>query len=219
MIQATLGLSEDSTTVFPEVPMSYSDFSLESAESILGVSSEPMDLFPNVTPLVPPGWLVDSLARGQRHVMVGEKARSEFLVVPVLMASEELCGGRISLYSGSRLDVNPELGLTGECDFILAAGPAVPRLPTPLVTIVEAKKNNIEEGIGQCVAQMVAAQLFNQRHNKPHKVIYGCVTTGELWQFLRLDDQQVGIDTKRLFIGNVGEILAVLMKIFERLDV
>ena len=199
--------------------MSYADFTLESAELILGLTSQPYALFPAVSAIAPPAWLVDSLARGKQHVMVGEKARSEFLVVPVLMASEELCDGPISLYSGARLDVNPEQGLVGECDFILAAGPAVPRLPAPLITIVEAKKNNIESGIGQCVAQMVAAQRFNQSHGKAHRFVYGCVTTGELWQFLCLEDQSVKIDTNRLFIGNVGEILAVMLEIFTRLKV
>ncbi len=216
-IQNTLGLSEDSPFNFPDVPLSFADFTLESAESLLGLTSQPADLFSKLAPLAPPAWLVDSLVRGRRHVMVGEKARSEFLVVPVLMAGEELFEGQISLYSGARLDVDPDQGLVGECDFILAAGPAVPKLSAPLLTIVEAKKNNIEVGIGQCVAQMVAAQLFNQRHNKPHRVIYGCVTTGELWQFLCLEDQLVKIDNNRLFIGNVGEILAVLMEILTRL--
>lgn len=215
-IQATLGLTDDSLIEFPEVPMSYADFTLESAESILGLTSRPESLFAGVSPVAPPAWLLDSLARGKRHVMVGEKARSEFLVVPVLMASEELCES-ISLYSGARLDVNPDQGLVGECDFILAAGPAVPKLSAPLLTIVEAKKNNIEAGIGQCVAQMVAAQIFNQRHKKPHRTVYGCVTTGELWQFLCLDENVVKIDSNRLFIGNVSEILAVLLEIVARL--
>lgn len=216
MLQAVLGSTDDLPRVFPEIPMSYSDFSLDSAESILGLESRPEDLFPEIDAITPPTWLIDSLARGRRHVMVGEKARSEFLVVPVLMASEELSGGVVSLYSGQRLDVSPERGLIGECDFILAAGPAVPKLHAPLLTIVEAKKNDIESGIGQCVAQMAAAQLFNQRHNLPDSIVFGCVTTGELWQFLRLERDQVGIDRNRLFIGNVGEILAVLNTIIDR---
>jgi hypothetical protein len=216
MLQAVLGSAVDLPRVFPEVPMSYSDFTLDTAESILGLSSQFVDLFPKIEPVTPPQWLVESLVRGQRHVMVGEKARSEFLVVPVLMASEEICEGAVSLYSGQRLDVSPERGLIGECDFILAAGPAVPKLQAPLITVVEAKKSDIESGLGQCVAQMAAAQLFNLRHDQLDSVVFGCVTTGELWQFLRLERDQVGIDRTKRFIGNVGEILAVLNTIIGR---
>lgn len=213
MIQAVLGSADDLPRIHPEVPMSYSEYNLDTAESLLGLDSKPVHLFPELEPISPPAWLIDSLARGGRHVLVGEKARSEFLVVPVLMASEEICGGAVSLYSGQRLDISPELGLVGECDFIIAAGPAVPKLHALLLTIVEAKKNDIESGIGQCVAQMAAARVFNQRHEKPNSIVFGCVTTGELWQFLRLEQNQVGIDRKRYFIGNVGEILAVLNSI------
>jgi hypothetical protein len=112
------------------------------------------------------------------------------------------------------LDVDPEQGLVGECDFILAATPPVPLLRAPLVTIVEAKKNDIENDIGQCAAQMVAARIFNDRSGKASARMFGCVTTGEAWQFLRLEAQLVLIDTNRLYIDNVGKILAVFDDIF-----
>jgi hypothetical protein len=119
----------------------------------------------------------------------------------------------LAIYSGQRLDVDPARGLQGECDFILALSPPVPRLRAPLVTIVEAKKNDIEAGLGQCIAQMVAARLFNERagHALPHE--FGCVTTGEAWQFLRLDGDIVVIDRTRYYINVVGEILAALQAI------
>ena len=80
------------------------------------------------------------------------------------------------------------------------------------MTIVEAKKNDIEAGLGQCIAQMVAAQLFNERSGRSGGV-YGCVTTGEDWQFLRLDGQVVIIDTTRRYINDVGSILAAFLSI------
>jgi hypothetical protein len=121
-----------------------------------------------------------------------------------------LSGGRISILSGQRLDVDAERRLLGECDFILALSEPLPRLRAPLVTIVEAKKNDIEAVLGQCIAQMVAAQLFNERAGHTG-VVYGCVTTGEDWQFLRLDGQKVLIDTTRRYINDVGSILAAFI--------
>ena len=190
--------------------MSYADFTLESVDKILGVTPQPADLFPSLAPLSVPGWLREVLAKGMQLSLLSEKARSEFIVVPILLASRELSHDAVAIYSGQRLDVDPEQGLVGECDFILAATPPLPLLRAPLVTIVEAKKNDIEGGLGQCVAQMIAARLFNEQAGKASFQIFGCVTTGEDWQFLRLETAAVSIDRARYYIDNVGAILAVL---------
>ena len=195
--------------------MAYTEFTLETVDRILGVAPQPADLFPGLIPLAVPDWLRDGLARGMQMSMVSEKARSEFIVVPILLASRELSRNAIAIYSGQRLDVSPDQGLVGECDFILAATPPVPILRAPLVTIVEAKKNDVEGGLGQCVAQMVGARLFNEKAGKTAP-IYGCVTTGETWQFLRLEPTAVSIDRARYYIDNVGAILAVLQAIIAK---
>lgn len=194
--------------------MAFADFTLESAEAAFGLTARPGDLFPGLEPVVGPAWLPELLERGRRSAaLVSEKARSEFLVVPVLLAVRELVPGDLTIYSGQRLDVDPALGLFGECDYILARTPPVPRLRAPLLTILEAKKSDIEAGLGQCVAQMVAARLFNERAGEPSRSLFGCVTTGEVWQFLRLEGAEVTIDRGRLFIDSVGQILAVLVAV------
>ena len=193
--------------------MPYNDFTLETIASTLGVSASPMDLFPNLEAVAVPSWLHEMLDRGLRQVLLSEKARSEFIVVPILLACQELSGGAIAIYSGQRLDVDPEHGLVGECDFILSAAPPVPALRAPLVAIVEAKRNEVESGVWQCIAQMVGAREFNQRAGGGPEVIYGCVTNAEAWQFLRLSGAVAGIDRHRYYIDNVGGILAVFLAI------
>ena len=194
--------------------MAYKDFTLESAEAAFGLLTQPGELFPGLCPVPVPDWLRDMLARGQRvAALVSEKARSEFLVVPVLIAAQEFAPGALTIYSGQRLDVDPDHGLIGECDYILALTPPVPRLRAPLVTILEAKKGDVEAGLGQCLAQMVGARLFNERAGQPSGPLFGCVTTGEVWQFLRLEGTTVLIDRGRLFLDNVGGILAALRAI------
>ena len=193
--------------------MAYNDFTLETADRILGVTAQPADLFPGLPPIAVPEWLRQVLAKGMQLSLLSEKARSEFIVVPILLASRELSRDAVAIYSGQRLDVNPEQGLVGECDFILAATPPVPLLRAPLVTILEAKKNDIEGGLGQCVAQMVGARLFNERAGKALPHVFGCVTTGEAWQFLRLEGPTVAIDRSRYYIDNVGGILAAIQAI------
>jgi hypothetical protein len=191
--------------------MAYTDFTLESAEAELGVSAHPGVLFPGLQPRPVPDWLRDQLTRGMQLALVSEKARSEFIVAPILLAVRELTDGEITILSGQRLDIDPTRRLLGECDFVLALSEPLPLLRAPLLTVVEAKKNDIEAGLGQCVAQMVAAQEFNERAGHPLAAVAGCVTTGEAWQFLRLTGTAVTYDLKRLYIDNVGAILAAFL--------
>ncbi len=191
--------------------MAFTDFTLESVESRLGLSVRLGPLFPDAVPAVPPEWLPATLARGRALALVSEKARSEFLVAPILLAVRELSGDRLSIFSGQRLDVDAERALQGECDFILAWSSSLPRLRSPLTTIVEAKKNDIESGLGPCIAQMVAAQLFNEKAGQNFP-IQGCVTTGEDWQFLRLVESSVVLDSTRRYINEIGTILACLLE-------
>jgi hypothetical protein len=194
--------------------MSYTDFTLDAVEAAFGLTAQPGELFPGLQPIPVPAWLRDLLERGrQAAALVSEKARSEFLVVPLLLAAKEFAPKALAIYSGQRLDVDPTRGLVGECDYILALTPPLPRLRAPLVTVLEAKKGDIEAGLGQCVAQMVGARLFNEKAGEPARPVFGCVTTGEVWQFLRLEGAAVLVDSDRLFIDNVGGILAALQAI------
>jgi hypothetical protein len=191
--------------------MAYTDFTLEAVEAAFGLTAQPVSLFPGLALAPAPDWLTDLLERGHRGAaLVSEKARSEFLVVPVLLAVQGMVPAPLTIFSGQRLDPDPGRGLSGECDYILARTPPVPRLKAPLVTVLEAKRADIELGLGQCVAQMVGLRAFNERAGEQDRPVYGCVTTGEVWQFLRLTGAEVGIDTERRFIDNVGGILAVL---------
>ena len=191
--------------------MAYTDFTLESAEAELGVIARPGVLFPGLQPVPVPPWLRDLLARGMQLALVSEKARSEFIVAPILLAVRELSGERIAILSGQRLDVDPDRRLQGECDFILALLDPVPRLRAPLLTVVEAKKNDIDAGLGQCVAQMVAAQTYNERSGRPPAAVFGCVTTGKIGSSSDSEGTAVTIDQGRLYIDNVGGILATLL--------
>ena len=201
--------------------MAYSEFTLDSASRLLGVTSQPAELFPGVQPAVAPAWLADTLARGGQGLhlsTISEKARSEFVVAPVLLAARELSGDRFAIFSGQRLDVDPGRGLTGECDFILTASVLGPPLRAPIAVVVEARKNDIEAGLGQCAAQMVAADLFNQAAGRPPSPVFGCVTTGETWQFLKLTGQMILLDHDRHYINEHPLILAIIKQISESAD-
>lgn len=193
--------------------MSYTDFDIPKVEKELGLKVRNRVLSWQIEFIEPVQWLVEALIRGSATALVSEKARSEFLVAPVLLAVREIDENRVQVFSGQTLNVDANLGLTGECDFILSKTEPTPILREPIMAVVEAKKNDIELGLGQCIAQMVGARIFNLRKGNDFKEIFGCVTTGETWQFLKLEETEVIVDTNRFFISEIGKILGVFKSI------
>ena len=140
-----------------------------------------------------------------------EKARSELIVAPMLVEVRKLMGRRISLFSGAEFNVDAAQGLNGTCDFILAASHVQLFLQRPAVMIVEAKNDNIKSGLGQCVAEMVAARIFNQQAGDGPSIIHGAVTTGSIWRFLKLDGPTIFIDQPEYYLDRMEKILGILM--------
>jgi hypothetical protein len=196
--------------VTEESAVAYTEFTPENVGPKLGVSVGSADLFPGLTSAIVPGWLSDLLAKTQGLAWVSEKSRSEFIVAPLLIAVRDLTGGKVMILSGQRLDVDTGKGLTGECDFIIAPDNPLAVLQSPLLTLVEAKKHDVETGIGQCIAQMVAARTFNERAGLSDRPVYGCATNAEAWQFLRLLGSAVEVHSRRMYLDNLGGLLAAL---------
>jgi hypothetical protein len=198
--------------------MTYSDFTLEQLRRSFGFAVKDQPLFDPIGSLEPTGWLKQALANGISLAVVSEKARSEFIVAPILMSLREMLAHRFQVFSGARLDVDPDRGLKGEADFILAKSQTSFALQSPLMVVLEAKKNDIEEGLGQCGAQMFGAQLYNQRDGVQAACIYGCVTTGELWQFLKLDGSELLLHPRRFPLQEIGNVLWFLASCLEDFD-
>ena len=195
--------------------MAYSEFTLEQVGRVLGVTTRQADLFEDSTPVEVPRWLIELLNRGSQLSLNSEKSRSEFIVAPILLACQEASPVELAIFSGQRLDVDPTLGLVGECDFILSTAPPVPPLRAPIATVVEAKRNDIEAGLGQCIAQMFASRMFNRAAGRMTSPVFGCVTTGENWQFLRLDQDTALIDRRRYYLDNLAGVLRAFRAIID----
>jgi hypothetical protein len=152
--------------------MTYSNFTLSQVKSDFNLTTiETEVLFPQVTSVSPSNLLALNL---QENLSLAtaintEKARSE-LIMPVLTDVKRHLSGKISLFSGVEFTVDLDQGLNGICDFLLTGSPEQFFITKPVVTIVEAKRENIPAGLGQCVATMIAAQRFNQREQEPFEV-------------------------------------------------
>jgi hypothetical protein len=83
---------------------------------------------------------------------------------------------------------------------------------------VEAKKEDLNGGLGQCIAEMIAAQYFNQREENEIKEIYGVVTSGTVWKFMKLIDRDVWIDLTEYYLDNLPKILGILAQSIPNID-
>jgi hypothetical protein len=194
--------------------MAYSDFTLTRVRRELGVTiAETTGLFAEVGGVVPSELLQAILQRSGRLArLIGtEKAKSEFLISPILAEVAAQLNYQVSLFSGTEFNVDAEKGLLGFCDFILSQSPEQLDVTAPIVTIVEAKNDNLKNGLGQCMAEMVAAQIFNEREGNPKATIYGVVTTGTSWLFMQLVEGHIQMDDREYFINEVDQILGILM--------
>jgi hypothetical protein len=198
--------------------MAYSDFTLAKAKTAFGLTSkEGNNLFATVVAVQPSTSLSQTLTEfTELATLIGtEKARSEFLIAPILAEVRRQLDYRISLFSGTEFNVDPSKGLQGFCDFILSASEEQLYIDAPIMTIVEAKREDIIGGLGQCVAAMVAAQQFNEGKGQPMPKIYGAVTSGTNWRFLMLEGTSISIDSPEYYISQINHILGILLLPFQ----
>ena len=194
--------------------MAYSDFKLSELIKTFGLTlSETVDLFADVKEVESSENLAFNLKENiPLAVAIGtEKARSEMIIAPILLEMKRRSKHQISLFSGTDFNVDFDKGLNGICDFIISLSPEQLFVKAPVITLVEAKNDNIKSGLGQCVAEMIAAQLFNECEGNDIQPIYGVVTTGELWKFLKLESKLVSIDLSNYPVGNANKILGILL--------
>lgn len=195
--------------------MAYSDFTLAKVrESFSLILEEDRNLFSDLEAIAPSNLLQMILDEYLTLAIAinSEKSRSEFIIAPVLGEVRRLSNHQISLFSGKEFNVDSAKGLTGYCDFILSYSKEQLYISTPVTTVVEAKNENIIGGMGQCIAEMVAAQIFNQQSGNTIETIYGVVTSGTNWRFLTLQGNTVFIDTVEYYIKEVDKILGILLQ-------
>jgi hypothetical protein len=193
--------------------MAYSNFTLSAARAAFQLEEvDTAGLFSDIKPVNPSPLLTAILDRKvPLATAIGtEKAKSEMIVADVLVELREHFEHRISLFSGIDFNVDDENGLTGVCDFVVSLSPVQFDLEAPVIVLVEAKNDNLEIGLGQCVAEMVAAQRFNAEKGNDIPRVYGATTTGVLWRFLRLEGQKLRIDMAPYQIERCDKVLGIL---------
>ena len=195
--------------------MAYSEFTtLSKVQTAFNlVIEEDRNLFSDIESVIPTDYLQQTIKEylPLATAINTEKARSEFLIAPILAELRRQANYQISLFSGTEFNVDQEKGLSGYCDYIISCSKEQYFIRVPVLTIVEAKNENIKAGLGQCIAEMVAVQIFNQQEGQVLPEIYGVVSTGTVWKFMILKENIVSIDSQEYYINQVDLILAIML--------
>ncbi|MDM8545648.1 hypothetical protein QUF61_04050 [Candidatus Venteria ishoeyi] len=195
--------------------MSYSDFDLKKVKKILGVTlTEKENVFSSIKSIDISSTLREILKENipLARAINTEKARSELIISNILVEVRKILKHKVSLFSGIEFNVDKEKGLNGFCDFIISASQEQLILNSPVITVVEAKNENIIAGLGQCIAEMVAANIFNETENNQIARLYGVVTTGTSWKFISMEGLNVLIDLDEYLIEDPNKIVSILVE-------
>ncbi len=193
--------------------MPYSSFTLAKAKKDFGLTTAEGGRFlPPIDPIVPSSRLQQALEDLPWAIAVGsEKAKSEGIIYPILQEVRRLLKNQVSLFSGRDFTVDTNKGLNGYVDYLISRSQEQLEIEAPVVVVGEAKRDNINEGLGQCIAEMVAAQMFNQANQVNIPTIYGSVSNGTQWRFLKLEGSTVTIDLMDYSLPPVDQILGFLV--------
>lgn len=200
--------------------MPYSQFTtISKAKQAFNLTTvEGARFLPDIDPIAPSYILTGYLQESLPIVATSgsEKARSEGIIYPVLLEVRRILNRTVSLFSGEDFNVEESIGLNGICDFLISRSAEVLEIEAPAVVVVEAKKTDLKTGFGQCIAEMVAAQRFNQAKEKSIPIVYGSISNGIQWQFLKLEQQTVTIDLSVYPLPPVEQILGFFVWMVEK---
>jgi hypothetical protein len=196
--------------------MAFGDFQYPPVLTQFGLTWQTApDLFAGAPGVPPSPPFRETMAWGaQLAVIVStEKMRSELMIAPLLVDFWTRYRGQLSLFSGADFQADPAAKLTGFCDFLIGRAPQQPQLIAPVLVIFEAERENTNDGLGQRIAGMVGAQRFNQRTNAPIDSVYGSVTSGTAWKFLRLTGTTLTYDLVEYEFFQADQISGILTHI------
>lgn len=193
--------------------MPYSSFTVRRIKQEFGIQTQEGGRFLPLTPEIAPSSMLADILENYLPwaIAVGsEKAKSEMIVAPVLLEVKRILESKISVFSGRDFTVDESVGLNGICDFLISRSPEQLEIEAPVIVLVEAKRDSLNSGLGQCMAEMIAAQRFNEQNNVLTPTLYGATTSGTAWRFLKLEGTVVTIDLTDYALQPVDRILGML---------
>ena len=159
--------------------------------------------------------------RLQREIKFGLKTykpseafADKFLIAPIL---NELWQNHLKLNLWTQPFIKVDEVLQGRPDYLISPveKEQYELLSLPIVVLVEAKQENFTEGWGQCLVEMLACQKLNHTTGT---IIYGIVSTGQAWEFGKLEGENFTKDANTYTLANLQQVVNIVNYIFEQAE-
>ena len=203
--------------------MAFSDFkSIPEVLKIFRIAHAQDDFVRGEETLAPSKQFVQELKFAQRHINIfrSEGARCETVIYPVLREVYKAYAENYVLWIKEPLTYDSIL--SGTPDYFIATKSEFgkPVIGTPLVILVEAKKNDFEVGWGQCLAELIAAQKINAQNIEEHVTfpVYGIVTDGIGWQFGKLVGDTFTENLTLFSLGDLPRLFGAIDAVFKEVQ-
>ncbi|MCK5523198.1 MAG: hypothetical protein KAI83_08705 [Thiomargarita sp.] len=162
----------------------------------------------------PPPLFLEEFAFNQQYLALytSEGSRTEAVIFPILREVYKSYSKDYELWIQKSMRYDEEL--TGTPDYIIATRSHLGKtvLTMPILIVVEAKRNDFEQGWGQCLAELVAAQKLNENEALP---VYGIVTDGKRWEFGKLLHDQFTQNSHGYSVDQLAQLFGVLQFMFD----
>jgi len=196
------------TTAHPLKKQKFSSFTLPKALKQLGVT-QLQSWQIEAEAIAPSAFFQERLSRLQRVFDLRSYEESKKLLIDAICEEAILKFECLKIWKGAALESDT---LTGNVDYLIAENRAY--LEAPLVCIIEAKKDNFEQGLAQCLVEMQACQWKNRQLGHDIDVL-GIVTNGDAWQFYKLTIAGQIYETLLYSLNDLPAILGALHFMFQ----
>ena len=146
------------------------------------------------------------------NVFSSEASRCEAVIFPILREVYKKYADSIALWIKEPITYDETLN--GTPDYLISTKSelGITVVGTPLIMLVEAKKNDFEQGWGQCLSELVAAQKINDDPSFP---VYGIVIDGTLWEFGRLVNDTFTRNRTNFTLANLPILFGTVDSVFK----
>ncbi len=146
------------------------------------------------------------------NVFSSEASRCEAVIFPILREVYKRYTDSIALWIKEPITYDETLN--GTPDYLISTKSelGITVVGTPLIMLVEAKKNDFEQGWGQCLSELVAAQKINDDPSFP---VYGIVIDGTLWEFGRLVNDTFTRNRTNFTLANLPILFGAVDSVFK----
>lgn len=161
-------------------------------------------------PRSPSPFFQERLRRLQAHFDLRYCEKSKELVIDAFCEEAITDLEHLKIWKGVKLETAQ---VTGNVDYLITERRDY--VAAPFLCIVEAKKDDFEQGLAQCLVEMKACQDCNG--DRPIEVL-GIVTNGDGWRFYRLDRSGQVHETGLYSNRNPAELLGALHHLLQQCD-